>query len=189
MVKRHKAPQHTRDRRRKRQEEAGRKKKLLAMLKPLHILLGVIASLASLLAINSFVPKLAVAPGPTLNVHDPFATIFSLKNDGILPVHDVTEVFCINDFDNPTNHQRIFGGKIAFGNTNLGDLRAGDTVGLPFDKAFGGFPDADADIEFIVQFRPEWWPFRREKRFRFVTDREYDRGWAWKALPLGKPCR
>jgi len=183
-----KAPQRTRDKRRKRQEQLARKTRLRAMLAPLRILIAVLAVLASLSAILSFLPRISVNPVASVDPHAAFGTIFSLKNDGVTSLHNVNFSLCPGRVYEPTNNAAFIGGKISAADWHFDELAPGDSVGLPFDRVFTGFPNALVDAVIVIRFRPDWWPLTKQRKFRFASQRAVDGTWQWKELPVGNRC-
>jgi len=155
----------------------------------LGCLSGVISILGIASAIVNLLPKLSVSPSSSVDPHAAFGTIFNLKNDGIIGVHDVTFSFCPGTVYEPTTNTGVIGGKMAIGNWRADDLAPGDSVGLPFEQTYLGFPNAQVDAVFVISFRPGWWPWTREQRFRFTSERSTDGTWQWKEMPVGDRCR
>jgi len=153
-----------------------------------RILSSAIVCLGAFSAIVNFLPKLSIYPASSLNPHDAFGTIFSLKNDGVASLHDISFSYCPGTVYEPSDNATVSGGKIVIGNWRVGELSAGDSVGLPFENTFSGFPNAKIDMVLVIHFRPDWWPWTRQKRFRFQSERATDGTWQWKEAPVGERC-
>ncbi|MFL6310533.1 MAG: hypothetical protein ACJ71W_00375 [Terriglobales bacterium] len=68
--------------------------------------LAVAGALASILGILAFMPRLSIEATGSIRPRDPMSTIFSIGNDGLLPLHDVHASCIVNDIRNKSN-QRV----------------------------------------------------------------------------------
>lgn len=137
-----------------------------------------IASIISLLL--SFLPQVSVRPEGKLDPKNPFSTPFVITNSGLTGINHVTFVCRLR---HATNDQ---GGKIiAFekGVRPTGfvipEIRPGEsaTTGLPF--TWIGGTTVSADFDFVLEYRPSYYPLRKQSTFRFATARQQDGTLVW----------
>ena len=87
-----------------------RTKKVFALLSGLVFAVGLVASV---LGIYSFsVTRISVTPGLALDQRDLFSTMFTVSNDGALPIYDVNTACRINDARGANNFSVTGGGTI-----------------------------------------------------------------------------
>jgi hypothetical protein len=144
---------------------------------------GTLASLLSLLL--SFLPQVSVRPEGRLDPQNPFSNPFVISNSGLTGINEVTFLCRLR---HATNDQ---GGKIVA--YNKGGRLAGfkisqiapsesATVRLPF--AWIGGTLVSADFDFVLEYRPSYYPLRKEATFRFATAPQQDGTLVW--LPRAK---
>ena len=132
-----------------------------------QIFLGVAAILglfATLYAIN---PKIIVAPIERMEANNPLSTLFSVLNDGLLPIYSVKFDCATNDIENETNH-RVAGFVLSFPNTDRAKLSPGDSATIKCGIGDFGPKLRKAEIELIISFRPAYWPFKITRYFPFA---------------------
>ncbi len=137
-----------------------------------------IASIVSLFL--SFLPQVSVRPEGKLDPQNPFSTPFVITNSGLTGINQVT-FFC--RLRHATNDQ---GGKIiayekgvhptGFNISKIGP-RESATAGLPF--TWIGGTTASADFDFVLEYRPSYYPLKRQSTFRFATARQKDGTLVW----------
>ena len=147
-------------------------------------------------AILSFQAHVSVAATDTLDLRHPFATRFSVTNTWNLPIYDVrvacgiSYVIVDTPSSNPTPDWRSSTSDSATPliykpNAFINELKPGEG---PVNESYCPFRRqqslAYADITFFIRFRPKFWPFSREERFRFVTEKASDGRLVWGEKPL-----
>ncbi len=141
-------------------------------------LASAVASILSLLL--SFLPKVSVRPEGKLDPKDPFSTPFVITNSGLTGIHKVTFVCRLR---HATNDQ---GGKIIAYEKGvrptgfvIAEIGPGEsaTTGLPFTW-IGGIT-ASADFDFVLEYRPSYYPLKKQSTFRLATARQQDGTLVW----------
>jgi len=156
----------------------------------LLIVLCVIALAAVLYALS---PRISVTSLAPLNPSDPFSTPLTILNDGYLTAHNVQAKCSIQDRDasgSETNSSSTADMKIE----NIGDLRSKEPTPLPcaLIPASKAIPIASAYLTVEVSYRPDFYLWRVEKRFSFITATGSDGQLHWLLQPAGsgiKPSR
>jgi len=139
---------------------------------------GVIGTLASIVGILAFLPRISVDTQGSVRAHDPFGTVFYLSNDGLLSIHDITYT-CNVDEMGPN-----------FGNITI-DLGTSDSALSPGHKMTLNcqqalkldnvlFPSLHATIH--VRYRPSfiWW--HQNADFPMQALKSDDGTWVWRRI-------
>jgi hypothetical protein len=128
-----------------------------------------------------FSDRISIIPGASLAPNTPFATTFTLSNDGQFSLYSV-EFQCIYNAVDIVQGPRLqdMGGVVR--DFDVPEVRANDKT-----TAICYFPDenaqiAQADISMAVTYRPEFLLWRTTRRFRFKTSRQADGKYQW--LPI-----
>lgn len=148
--------------------------------KAVSVMLGAsaIASIISLLL--SFLPQVSVRPEGKLDPKNPFSTPFVITNSGLTGINHVTFVCRLR---HATNDQ---GGKIIAFDKGvrpkgfvITEIKSGEsaTTGLPF--TWIGGTTASADFDFVIEYRPSFYPLKKQSTFRFATARQQDGTLVW----------
>jgi hypothetical protein len=155
------------------------------------ILWEVLGGFATLLTIVAFylsyiVPKLSVDTSGSLQAANPLATVFYLSNDGTLPVHNILAA-CGEVQFKAGNYQVISepDARFIFPESKAEILSPGHKMSLPCSHLFGVAEPATitrAEITIIVDYRPDWVPWRKTARFPWKAEKT-ETGWIWKSLP------
>jgi hypothetical protein len=139
--------------------------------------LGVLSTIA-------FIPRLSVDPSGSRLTGSPMKTVFSLSNDGLLPVHDV-KVSCDVQRLTSSYHIIIEGIRFAFPDSTAETLSPGQKISLPCDRVVDGEDGSivDAELTITVTYRPDfvWW--YRSIQFHVVAQKGGDGTWLWRRLP------
>jgi hypothetical protein len=147
-----------------------------------------LVSLAVALAgfwLSYIVPKLSVDVSGSLQPNNPLGTVFYLRNDGSLPVHDIL-VTC-GHLDVKTTSLTIVGpGEFILPGSHAEILSPGHRMELPCAHAIGftaitNFTDAKMTI--TATFRPDFVPWHKTAVFPWEAERASDGRWIWKSLP------
>ncbi len=143
--------------------------------------LGVLSAIAGVLTL---LPRLSLDISGTLQPHSPTRTIFSIGNNGLLPVHDVT-VTC-----GPLNLLLEGGGGISgisfrFPDSYTDLLSPGQQMATPCDRMVdtADVTVKTAKMAIHVTYRPDfvWW--HRHIEFSLEAQKRNDGTWLWRRLP------
>jgi hypothetical protein len=140
-------------------------------------LVPVIAFVASLPGLFSYLPRLSVSQAGNLSPDQPFGTIFQVTNGGYFTVHDVI------------GNCRIvkFGPNISnLGVTNappeMGDISPGRTVGINCQNGFITNQNVDGlQMAIDLSYQPALWFWRKHENYDFVVVSS-GHGFVWKPV-------
>ena len=142
------------------------------------VIASAFASILSFLL--SFLPQVSVHPEGPLIQSDPFSTPFVITNSGLTKIYQVDFTCRLR---HATNEK---GGKIkafekgvrptGFGITEIGPGESA-TTGLPFTWIGGTI--VSADFDFVLEYRPSYYPLKKKSTFRFATARQQDGTFVW----------
>jgi hypothetical protein len=109
-------------------------------------------------------------------------TVFSLSNDGLLPIHDIETTCGVDEVRNQ------FGGGVSgtgctFPESHADILSPGQKMALPCARAVLMTSTASAHITILATYRPDfvWW--HRTITFPMEAEKADDGTWLWKRLP------
>lgn len=148
----------------------------------LKIIGGVLTFVLSYAGLFSFLPRISVSSGQSLDAHDPFLTSFIIKNDGFLPIDRIEYALLLN-------HAKTI--RVSY--TNVLEMVQQDSIPrlLPNDTSTifitqfnssvsGGGPVESADISIVIQYHP--WPIPfipLTKKFSFKTFKNSTNEFFW----------
>ena len=145
--------------------------------------LSVIALIAALLGIWNYVsPRISVSASGSVREHEALGTIFNLSNNGSLTIHEVKIRCGIHNLQEPGQRPLISNITVIPYGSDLGNLEAGKTVGLPCENIIWGAQQAEGDIVIEVSYRPDFWHWRKHTYFRFISEKTDDGTWVWKPM-------
>jgi hypothetical protein len=147
-----------------------------------------LTSLAVALAgfwLSYIVPKLSVDVTGSLQPTNPLGTIFYLRNEGSLPVHNIL-VTCGHFNVRATSYSIIGPGEIILPDSRAEILSPGHKMDLPCAHAIGftaptNFTEAEMTIK--ASFRPDYVPWHKTETFPWKAERTQRGEWIWKSLP------
>jgi hypothetical protein len=149
----------------------------------MQTVLGVLTFLSALEGALTFIPRLSVAPVASIRVHDPMGTVFSLTNNGILPIHDV-QALCGIDRVKTTGGGGISGIAFEMPESHADVLLPTDSMTVPCAHAVNmGAGAASAEITIHITYRPDLVPWHREIDFPLEAEKADDGTWLWKHKP------
>jgi len=118
-MSRSKPPEYIRKRREKAARITPANTPARSLTRKLVELFGITGTLASIVGILAFLPRISIEAQGSIRAHDPFGTVFYLSNDSILPIHDIS-VLCGLDhlrqpgtmaenlaYDDPSLHAKL----------------------------------------------------------------------------------
>jgi hypothetical protein len=147
--------------------------------------------LALIAAYYELKPRISVTPSRLMESNNPFSAPFIIKNEGHLPIHSVT--FRIASL----LMQPIEGGKVIIPNNTyaykeyflIPILESGESVTTGLPDYYSVFilktKISYVDIDFVVIYRPDYWPLTVEKHFRFGLSKNPD-SWMWLPRSMSK---
>lgn len=160
----------------------------------LKLLVEILALVSAILGVTGFVlttrTKLSVDVSGSLQSANPMATVFSLSNDGTLPIHSVMAVcgavqFTMGKWQMESGPDAGF----IFPESKTEILSPGHKMTLPCGHVIGppvGVAPTDitrAEITIVVHYRPDWWPWHKTMRFPWKAEKTQDGTWIWKSMP------
>ncbi|HEX7316420.1 MAG TPA: hypothetical protein VF297_21130 [Pyrinomonadaceae bacterium] len=168
----------------KRRRSKGRKL-LIGLVSSTVVVLGAVSSL---IGINVyFSSRLTVSSASPLNLSDPFSTFFIVSNDGALAVYDVRFWCKYNHIKYAAIAEFKEGGSFDV-TRDVGKIEAGDKASVPcIPPGYVKAPLTKADVSIGVSFQPSFIPWRIQRGFRFVGERDPDDVLHWFPQPLQKP--
>jgi len=170
-------------------EQRAPKKRVVQILK------RVVATAALLLITVEFVltnvPKLSVDVSRSLRPDDPMATVFSVSNDGMLPVYDVTVGCEIARLDISSHRKTVSKGPttVYFPESRAEILPPGHKMTVPCGRAVASRLDNGERLEFlaevfvVVTYRPQWLLWHKSEAFPMKTEKSENGTWVWKSIP------
>lgn len=170
-------------------EQRAPKKRVVQILK------RVVATAALLLITVEFVltnvPKLSVDVSRSLRPDDPMATVFSVSNDGMLPVYDVTVGCEIARLDISSPRKTVSKGPttVYFPESRAEILPPGHKMTVPCGRAVASRLDNGERLEFlaevfvVVTYRPQWLLWHKSEAFPMKTEKSENGTWVWKSIP------
>jgi hypothetical protein len=170
-------------------EQRAPKKRVIQILK------RVVAAAALLLITVEFVltnvPKLSVDVSRSLRPDDPIATAFSVSNDSMLPIYDVTVGCEIARLDIPSPRKTVSKGPttVYFPESRAEILPPGHKMTVPCGRAVASRLDNEERLEFltevflVVTYRPKWLLWHKSEAFPMKTEKSENGTWVWKSIP------
>ena len=149
---------------------------------------GYIAALVTLIGIGGTCgtfyglrPQPVVVSTISLDDENPFASQFSIMNNGSMDMQNV-RIMCFI--------RNIKGSFFSISNSlsavvKLPRISAGDTVTVPPFKA--QIPESiitESDIALVIKYRQTFYPWRLERIFRLVTVKAHPKGFKWIQQPV-----
>lgn len=145
---------------------------------------GGITFLSAVAAVLTLLPRLSVEVSGSRDPHDPLKTVFSLSNDGILPIHDVTPICQVDNWANTAGYSVVGGGKFIFQESHVDILEPTQKISLQCDRVIGSaYPTTRAEFSIGAQYRPDWVWWHRQTFFGFKAQQADDGSWVWRRVP------
>lgn len=129
------------------------------------------ALLGFVTAIYAFLPRISVVPAMTLNSKNPLTTPFTVRNDSLLPIHNVLWSTKINKLESKKQNVVLRGG--IFFQLIVGPpikvMRPGETTSAFLFCPIGLPPLSSCDVALEIKYRPSFLPWIKTEYFRFTT--------------------
>jgi hypothetical protein len=151
-------------------------------------LIFIVSAVASIISLClSFLPQVSVRPEGKLDPRNPFSTPFVITNSGIIGIHDVTFLCRLRHATNEQGGKIIVTGGVRPTGFVISEIGPGEsaTTGLPF--TWIGDVTASADFDFVLEYRPSYFPFKKNVALRFATARQKDGSLVWLPRALSEP--
>lgn len=137
-----------------------------------------IAAVAGLLAL--LYPRVSVSSTTSINPDHPFATPFSVANNGLFPVYDVEFSCGMNDVSTESTPHQLSQFSTVFASLPIPRINGGHSeitfCAFPFITES---PIKEADISVSVHFKSAWLPPKRTEIYRFRTIKGTDGRLYW----------
>lgn len=145
-------------------------------------LIGVVGTLASVVGVLAFIPRLSVAASGSIRQQDPFGTVFILSNDSLLSIHDVVAVCSVDHFETLDDQSTD---DVAFvtPESTADQLSPDQKMTLGCQRTIDSRQNArSAKVTIRVSYRPDflWW--HRDAEFPMEALRGEDGSWVWKHI-------
>jgi hypothetical protein len=136
-------------------------------------------------------PKLSADVSGSSRPNDPMGTIFSLTNEGLLPVYDVKagcEVMRV-DTPPPGNRHLVEPTTFYFPESRVEILSPGHKMTIPCGRAIATKLGNTETLEFhaemfiVVTYRPKWLLWHKSEKFPMETAKTENGTWTWKSIP------
>lgn len=139
-------------------------------LKTIKVIAAIIVGLGGLLSYAFFIPRISVSPSTApLNPDNPFATPFTLKNEGSLPIQNISakvNMVRVTDAEGRGLQNIVLINSI----NNFPPLKSNRETSLDINPEFLVMglktPFNEAAIDIIVEFTS--WPLSHRESFRFI---------------------
>lgn len=151
------------------------------------LLVGLSVILTIIAFFNSFYPKVSIATEASLDPLNPFRTPFIIENRSLLPIHSIECSFFIHNISAKKTKNLATNFTTQMANQPIKRLNAGEksTAFVVFPFNFSS-PITYGDIDVMISFRPAYWPWRQEKIFHFVTEKDVNNNLRWLHAPVVK---
>ena len=138
----------------------------------------------------SNLPKLSMDVGGSSRPNDLLATMFSLSNEGSLPLYDVKAVCEVMHLDIPPPRNRHLGPTTVYlAESRAETLFPGHTMTIPCARAIASkldnmeAPEIQAEMFIVVTYRPKWLLWHKSEKFPMKTEKTDNGTWIWKSIP------
>lgn len=154
------------------------RKRCLTILSSARVQLSFLIAIGGLLFL--IWPHLSVVPGPDLNPYRPFESPFVFKNNGNLPLYDITYLVKISNA-HAADHS-IFQDIVRNGiSGKIPELKSGRNSTFFVEGAIKAPPGyiTSAEMYIEVSYKAALVPFTLHQHRRFKIDKRWDGGYVW----------
>lgn len=148
---------------------------------------GAVTTLIGLLVgIVSLQPSVSVNPDTSLNPQSAFATPFSVCNDSLFSIHNVSIDYAVNRIEAEKNVRFDTFTVLEPERPIIPELRPKETSSVKINFPFGNKP-VFCDVSIEVNYRPAfvWW--KKEQTFRFITATNFEGQIIWYRKAQSEP--
>jgi hypothetical protein len=114
-----------------------------------------------------FQPTVSVNPDASLNPKDALSTPFSICNESVFSIYNVSNNYTINHIE-AEHGLSVFGGTWIFSKHTVPELRTKESTPLFIGWPFGNKPTF-CDLTINVIYRPAFLCWKKKQTFRFFT--------------------
>jgi hypothetical protein len=146
-------------------------------------------------AVVTFLPRISIVASDSADPSNPFSASFTIKNTNIVPLSDVSASLGIGQVETtgahpdpqfiPSFESRLIMPVWQHHDVSMDEgftITPGDLFKFPNPNVSVSF----ADIAIVVEYKPWFMPFHREKVFRFVTHQQTNGRLYWYSQTLGR---
>ena len=139
----------------------------------------------------AFTPRVFVYPRVSLDPNNPVYTLFAVRNEGYISVHDV-KVECSAKYLKLAGDITVIG--LGEYTNRFSDPKQVARVIAPGEEYSVALPLSglehnkieNADIAIVLSFQPIRWLWHRERLYRFVSTQGKDGQWHWVQQPINR---
>jgi hypothetical protein len=132
-----------------------------------------------------FRPHVSIEPQMALNPVDPYTTQFNIKNESALfDIHNINAVCWPRNMESGNNFRVISLAPLPNVHHEIKLLETGASSTVDCPPVVGGLGRwsgviANAELEILVSYRQNWWPFARQERYPFASKRDVQGAVHW----------
>ena len=132
-----------------------------------------------------FRPHVSIEPQIALNPVDPYTTQFNIKNENVLfDIHDINAVCWPRNMESGNNFSVVSLAPLPNLHHEIKLLEAGASSTVDCPPVIGGLGRwsgavANANLEILVSYKQNWWPFTRQERYPFASKRDVQGAVHW----------
>jgi hypothetical protein len=165
-------------------EPTGRLTRILEWVVGVAVLILIVAGF-----LLTNLPKLSMDVSGSLRPNDLMTTMFSLSNEGPLPVYDVKAVCEVIRLDIPSRDRHLgptrayppeSSAEILFPAHKM-TIACGRAIASKLDNM--ETPEIDAEMFIVVSYRPKWLLWHKLEKFPMKTEKTNNGTWIWKSIP------
>jgi hypothetical protein len=130
-------------------------------------------------------PHISIEPQIALNPVDPYTTQFNLKNENpMFGIYSINAVCWPRSMQSGNNFSVISPGPLPNVHHEIPGLEAGASSTVDCPPVIGGIGRwsgvvENAELELLVSYRQNWWPFEEHERYPFASRRDVQGAVHW----------
>jgi hypothetical protein len=134
-------------------------------------------------------PKLSMEVSGSSRPNDLVATMFSLSNEGPLPVYDLRAVCEVTRLDIPPANRHLGPTAVYFPESHAEMLFPGRKMTIPCGRAIASkldnleTPEIQAEMFIVVTYRPKWLLWYKSEKFPMKTEKTDTGTSVWRSIP------
>jgi len=125
-----------------------------------------------------FRPHVSIEPQIALNPVNPYTTQFNIKNESVLfDIYNVNAVCWPRNMQSGNGFSVVSPAPLVNVHHEIKLLEAGASSTVDCPPVIGGIGRwsgvvANAELEILVSYKQNWWPFARQERYPFASKRD-----------------
>ena len=165
-------------------EPTGRLTRILEWVVGVAVLILIVAGF-----LLTNLPKLSMDVSGSLRPNDLMTTMFSLSNEGPLPVYDVKAVCEVIRLDIPSRDRHLGPTRAYPPESSAEILCPAHKMTIACGRAIASkldnmeTPEIDAEMFIVVSYRPKWLLWHKLEKFPMKTEKTNNGTWIWKSIP------